>query len=49
MDPFELTLTRADIKVEPVKSHLEGGDIAYVRLTSFSERLPAGSRPRWPR
>ena len=38
MDPFELSLTRADIKVEPVKSHLEGGDIAYLRITSFSER-----------
>src|SRR5579885_644809 len=38
MDPFELTLTRADIKVEPVKSHLEGNDIGYVRITSFSER-----------
>jgi carboxyl-terminal processing protease len=38
MDPFELSLTRADIKVDPVKSHLEGGDIAYVRISSFSER-----------
>jgi carboxyl-terminal processing protease len=38
MDPFELSLTRADIKVDPVKSHLEGGDIAYIRITSFSER-----------
>jgi len=37
-DPFELSLTRADIKVEPVKSHLEGNDIGYVRITSFSER-----------
>ena len=37
-DPFELTLTRADIKVEPVKSHLQGTDIGYVRITSFSER-----------
>jgi carboxyl-terminal processing protease len=37
-DPFELSLTRGDIKVEPVKSHLEGGDIAYIRITSFSER-----------
>ncbi|HUB94746.1 MAG TPA: S41 family peptidase [Stellaceae bacterium] len=37
-DPFELTLTRAEIKVEPVKSHLADGDIAYVRLTSFTER-----------
>jgi carboxyl-terminal processing protease len=37
-DPYELTLTRADIKVEPVKSHLEGNDIGYIRITSFSER-----------
>jgi carboxyl-terminal processing protease len=37
-EPFELSLTRADIKVDPVKFHLEGGDIAYIRITSFSER-----------
>jgi carboxyl-terminal processing protease len=37
MDPFELTLTRAEIKVEPVKYHLVGNDVAYVRITSFSE------------
>jgi carboxyl-terminal processing protease len=37
-DPFEQTLTRADIKVAPVKSHLEDNDIAYIRITSFSER-----------
>jgi carboxyl-terminal processing protease len=37
-DPFELSLTRADIKVAPVKSHLEDNDIAYIRITSFSER-----------
>ena len=42
IDPFELTLTRADIKVEPVKSHLEGGDIAYIRITSFTERTASG-------
>jgi carboxyl-terminal processing protease len=41
-DPFELTLTRAEIKVEPVKSHLADGDIAYVRLTSFTERTSSG-------
>jgi carboxyl-terminal processing protease len=38
VDPFELKLTRADIKVEPVKFHLEGSDIGYIRITSFSER-----------
>jgi len=37
-DPFELSLTRADIKVVPVKSHLEDNDVAYIRITSFSER-----------
>jgi carboxyl-terminal processing protease len=41
-DPFELTLTRAEIKVEPVKFHLADGDIAYVRITSFSERAASG-------
>ena len=41
-DPFELTLTRADIKVAPVKSHLADNDIAYIRITSFSERTSSG-------
>ncbi|HUZ72653.1 MAG TPA: S41 family peptidase [Stellaceae bacterium] len=36
--PFELSLTRADIRVAPVKFHLADGDIGYVRITSFSER-----------
>jgi len=35
---FELTLTRADIKVDPVKAALKGHDIAYLRITNFSER-----------
>ena len=38
VDAFEVKLTRADIKVEPVKSHMEGSDIGYVRITNFSER-----------
>jgi|SRR5580658_2683537 carboxyl-terminal processing protease len=37
-DAFEVKLTRAEIKVEPVKSHMEGSDIGYVRITNFSER-----------
>ncbi len=36
--PFQLTLTRAEIKVDPVKSRLEDHDIAYLRITNFSER-----------
>jgi len=38
LDPFEVTLTRAEIHVEPVKYHLVGSDIGYIRITSFSER-----------
>ncbi|HKT18210.1 MAG TPA: S41 family peptidase [Stellaceae bacterium] len=37
-EPFQLTLTRADIKVDPVKAQLKGHDIAYLRITNFSER-----------
>jgi carboxyl-terminal processing protease len=37
-DPFEVTLTRAEIHVEPVKHHLIGQDVGYIRITSFSER-----------
>ncbi|HEY3917856.1 MAG TPA: S41 family peptidase [Stellaceae bacterium] len=40
-DPFQLTLTRGDIKVDPVKSQLEGNDVAYIRITNFSERAGA--------
>jgi carboxyl-terminal processing protease len=38
VDPFEVTLTRAEIHVDPVKFHLAGSDIGYIRITSFSER-----------
>jgi carboxyl-terminal processing protease len=41
-DPFQITLTRADIKVDPVKSQLEGSNIAYIRISSFSERTGSG-------
>jgi len=41
---FELKLTRADIKVDPVKSQLEGNDVAYLRITSFTERTTSALR-----
>jgi carboxyl-terminal processing protease len=41
VDPFQLTLTRADIKVDPVKYSLKGKDIGYIRITNFSERTNA--------
>ncbi|HEX4193155.1 MAG TPA: S41 family peptidase [Stellaceae bacterium] len=40
-DPFQMTLTRADIKVDPVKYSLQGKDIGYIRITNFSERTSA--------
>ena len=42
VDPFEVTLTRAEIHVEPIKYHLAGNDIGYIRITSFSERTSSG-------
>jgi carboxyl-terminal processing protease len=36
--PFEVTLTRAVIKVASVKSHLEPGRVGYIRITTFAEK-----------
>ena len=41
--PFDVTLTRAIIKIRSVRSRLEQ-DIAYVRITSFSQQTEAGLR-----
>jgi carboxyl-terminal processing protease len=42
--PLELAMQREVIKIQVVKSRLEGGDIAYIRVTSFSEQTDAGIR-----
>lgn len=39
--PFDVTLTRAVIKVPSVRHRLEG-DIGYVRITSFTEQTEIG-------
>lgn len=39
--PFEVTLTRAVITIEPVRWHMEG-DVAYLRVVSFNERTAEG-------
>jgi carboxyl-terminal processing protease len=41
-DPFDVTLTRATIKIQSVRSHMEGGDIGYIRITSFTEQTDVG-------
>ncbi|HTN09925.1 MAG TPA: S41 family peptidase, partial [Acetobacteraceae bacterium] len=42
--PVEVSMTREVIKIQVAKSHLEAPDIAYIRLTSFSEQTDAGLR-----
>ena len=41
--PVELSMQREVIKIQVVKSRLEG-DIAYIRVTSFSEQTDVGLR-----
>lgn len=40
-EPFDLTLTRAVIKIRSVRSRIEG-DIGYIRITSFNEQTDIG-------
>jgi carboxyl-terminal processing protease len=42
--PFDLTITREIIRVRPVRAHAEGGDIGYIRITSFNEQTTDGLR-----
>jgi carboxyl-terminal processing protease len=41
-DPFDVKLTRANIKIQSVRSHLEGTNIGYIRITSFNEQTDVG-------
>ncbi|MGQ0581114.1 MAG: S41 family peptidase [Reyranella sp.] len=41
-DPFDVSLTRETIKVKSVRFRLEGGDIGYIRVTSFTEQSTSG-------
>jgi len=40
-DPFDVSLTRAVIKVQSVRSRVEG-DVGYLRITSFNEQTQSG-------
>ncbi|MEE2661715.1 MAG: S41 family peptidase [Pseudomonadota bacterium] len=40
--PFNVTLTRAIIKIRSVRSRMEGNDVAYIRITTFSEKTEKG-------
>src|SRR5271155_5264492 len=41
-DPFDVKLVRATIKIQSVRSHMEGDTVAYVRITSFTEQTDVG-------
>ena len=42
-EPFDLTLTRAVIKIQSVRFRTEG-DLGYIRVTSFTEQTDLGVR-----
>ena len=35
--PFDVKLTREEIKIRSVKNELKSGDVAYIRISSFTE------------
>src|SRR5579883_2823123 len=41
-EPFDVTLTRAVVRIQSVKSHLEGDNVGYIRITSFNEQTDSG-------
>jgi carboxyl-terminal processing protease len=40
--PIEVTLTRDIIRVHSVRSHVEGNDVGYIRITQFNEQTTDG-------
>jgi carboxyl-terminal processing protease len=41
-DPFDVTLKRAVVKIQSVKSQLQGNDVGYIRISSFNEQTDSG-------
>jgi carboxyl-terminal processing protease len=40
--PIEVSITRDLVRVVPVRSHLEDGDVGYIRITQFNGQTTAG-------
>ena len=40
-DPFDVKVTRDVIHINPVKYNAEGGDVGYIRVTTFNEQTTA--------
>jgi carboxyl-terminal processing protease len=43
-EPIEFTLTRSDIVVPAVRARMEGDDVGYIRISTFSEQTFDGLR-----
>jgi carboxyl-terminal processing protease len=43
-EPLEFTLTRSDIVVPAVRARMEGDDVGYIRISTFSEQTFDGLR-----
>src|SRR5260370_18628896 len=41
-EAFDVKLTRANIKIQSVRSHIESNNVAYIRITSFNEQTDVG-------
>jgi len=41
-DPFDVKLIRATIRIQSVRSHIEGDNIGYIRVTTFNEQTDTG-------
>ena len=40
--PLDIAITREIIRVRPVRYHTDGGDVGYVRITTFNEQTTDG-------
>jgi carboxyl-terminal processing protease len=48
-EPFSVTITRAKIKITPIKARIEDKDVGYIRITSFNEQTTSGLRRAYTR
>ena len=46
--PIEISIMREVIRVRPVRYHADGGDIGYIRITTFNEQTTEGLKKAIP-
>ena len=42
VEPFDVTLTRAVVRIQSVRSRIEAADVGYIRITTFNEQTDEG-------